>query len=431
MSIEDRLTSSIKDAVEQAPLPPGDLATATTRGHRLRRRRRMAVVGGSSALVAAIALTAALVTGGTDRTDRTTPVAPDPSPAPGPGSWTRAADSPLSARYGPLMVGVGSRVLIMGGHSSEPCPPGADCAIPDDALTDAAVYDVATDTWSVVAAPPARFARTRAVVADEVVVFGTDGDWITYDPAANTWGHLPAPAVATNGPEAALDGRIYARESQTPTRDVLVLDVATRTWSRVPTDPLTPRLTDNSLFATDAGVVLAGVNYDEAAPDEPTLTQADLWDGATWTRLPRTGQIGPFYHWTGNRLIGLERGTADGGQTNGWDRAYPYGGALDPTTGTWSPVPGLPTDYGPRNDSWSVDAADGPLVTTSGLVYDDRSQTMTDLGRPDSPVDIELTGAWADGRLVVFGGSDEDARAAGAASLSDETWVWTPGSASN
>lgn len=427
MSIEERLASGIADAVDKAVLGHGDLAVAATRGRRLRRRRRTLVVAGASATVAAVAATATLVAGGPQGAE---PLEPDPAPPTGPAGWTQAEAGPLSARYGPLMIAVGDLVLVMGGHSDAPCPRGADCVLPDDELTDAATYDVATGRWAKISEPPVHLDQlTDAVVVDELVVVGTNSRWFAYDPQADDWQTIPEPGVDSTGPLAAADGLVYARGVDNRTREVLVLDVAARTWSALPTDPLTPSLTDTTVFATDAGVVLSGVNYEEAAPDEPTLTQADLWDGEMWTRLPRTGQIGPLYHWTGERLVGLEIGEADGGLVNGWDGSYPAGGSLDPATGEWARVPGLSSGYGSlSDDNWAVEAADGPLVATFGRVYDDRTQTWVDLGRPDSPVDSELAGVWANGRLVVVGGYDEDARGRGAAALSAETWIWSPGS---
>ena len=144
--------------------------------------------------------------------------------------------------------------------------------------------------------------------------------------------------------------RPHTAASSTPTTDAGCTASTSRRGpgASCPADPLAPPLTDGSVFATDDGLVLTGVNYEEAAPDEPTLTQADLWDGSSWQRLPRTGMIGPLYHWTGERLVGLEIGGADGGQVNGWDRWYPYAGALDVATGRWSEIPARPRLRGPR-----------------------------------------------------------------------------------
>ncbi len=218
-------------------------------------------------------------------------------------------------------------MLALGGHTGPACPPSADCVDLDDEARDGAAYDPETDTWRPVAVAPVDVDRfTGHVVVDGLLVVGDADGWWSFDAATDAWARLPQPGVRIGAPEAALDGRVYSHVGSR----VQYLDLATATWTELAPDPLEPRLQDAGVFATDAGVVLTGVNYDEAAPDEPTLTQADVWDGSTWRRLPRTGMIGPLYHWTGERLVGAEIGSADGGQVNGWDRAYPFGGRLDP-----------------------------------------------------------------------------------------------------
>ena len=132
--------------------------------------------------------------------------------------------------------------------------------------------------------------------------------------------------------------------------------------------------------------------------------------------------IGPLHHWTGERLVGAGIGAADGGQVNGWDRSYPFGGRLDPATGEWSElggdVPGY-EDLADR-DAWRVEAAAGPLVATAGFVYDDQAGTWTPLGRPRSAMREQVAGVWAGDRLVVVGGADVDNQPV------LQAWVRTP-----
>ena len=198
-------------------------------------------------------------------------------------SWTRAADPPLSARHGPLLAWTGTEVLALGGHTGPACPPNADCVDLDDEARDGAAYDPETDTWRPLAPAPLDVDRfTGHVVVDGLLVVGDADGWWSFDAATDAWTRLPQPGVRTGPPEAALDGRVYSHVGSR----VQFLDVATSTWTELAPDPLEPRLQDAGVLATDAGVVLSGVNYDEAAPDEPTLTQADVWDGSTWRRLP-------------------------------------------------------------------------------------------------------------------------------------------------
>jgi hypothetical protein len=347
--------------------------------------------------------------------------------------WTRGAESPLSPRWGALMASLGSSLVIIGGWDTVPCPPGADCASPGDPLRDGAYYGPDSDEWQPIAAAPVGLSRDtpHAVLRDgELVVVGRDG-WYVYTPSEDEWLPLPAPPGGAvdlaQGPETKVT--LYAVDRH---RRIQVLDVGRRTWSVMTTDNLKPRLSETALFPTEDGaILLSGVNYDEAAPDEPTLTQVDVWDGRRWRRL-RSGQIGPFYHWTGQRLVGLEQGGADGGEVNGWATWYPFGGALDPATGTWRPVDGLPgtakdDPYWDSTHAWTVEAAQGPMVATGGRVYDESYGTWTEPGRPDSAVDDALSAAFADdGRLVFFGGFDTDAGWRSTAGLSNELWIWHP-----
>ena len=134
--------------------------------------------------------------------------------------------------------------------------------------------------------------------------------------------------------------------------------------------------------------------------------------------------IGPLYHWTGERLVGLEIGGADGGQVNGWDRWYPYAGALDVATGRWSEIPGVPDYEDLERDldtgTWRVEASDGSMFATTGFVYDDDTGSWSRLGRPDSELEHELTGIWVGDELLVVGGADEDGQRL------REVWLRTP-----
>ncbi|QIG44761.1 hypothetical protein G5V58_20010 [Nocardioides anomalus] len=330
---------------------------------------------------------------------------------PSAGTWSRAADPPLSARYGPLLAWTGSEVLALGGHTGSGCPPSASCVDQHDGTRDGAAYDPDRDAWRPLADAPLEVDRfTGHVVVDGVPVVGDDRQWWSYDATADAWTALPA--GAGGAPETALDGVVYSHVRA----QVQALDLATRTWSDLPSDDLAPRLRDSGLFATPVGVVLIGADDRDTAPDEPTLTRADLWDGTTWRRLPETGQTGPFVHWTGQHLVNPDFGSDDGGEVDAWDRPYPHGGRLDPSTGAWSPLAGDPPAYGDAGaDAWPLDAASGPLVAVGGFVYDDDAGTWTLLGRPGSPIRQDLASVWAGDRLVTVGGTDRAFRPVGQA----------------
>ena len=48
------------------------------------------------------------------------------------------------------------------------------------------------------------------------------------------------------------------------------------------------------------------------------------------------------------------------------------------------------------------------------------------LGSPKSTIDAYQSAVWADGRLVVFGGVDEETGYQDVSGLSNEAWFWIP-----
>lgn len=442
MNLDERLAEGIREGVDRAGqrglLGRGDVGGVMVRGRRLRRRRRGLAVTAVGVVTGAVVVAASLL-GGTDPLPPTPP-ADHLGPALVGGTWAAGAESPLGPRYGSLVYGVGEEVLVVGGTPTMPCLERAYCQ-PGAHLPDAAVYDVSANAWREVPDPPIGPGQVRGgVTLDEFVYLGAEGAWMSFDLASDTWDLVAMPKVPVVAPLAATAGLIYTR-ARGDEAQVWVYDVDREAWSSLPADPLSPSLTDTQVFATDAGIVLTGVADREPAVDDPPLVMADLWDGDTWSRLPATGQVGPLTHWTGSRLVGLQPGTADGGSpSGGWGATYPQGGALDPATGQWAPVVGLdrsaPTALSDTREAsdvtdWEVEASGGPLMATRGRVYDDRSRTWINLDRPRSPVDVELSGAWAQGRLVVVGGYDLDNPTPSSLSitprgLSSQTWIWTP-----
>lgn len=338
------------------------------------------------------------------------------------GSWERAADGPIGPRWMPLAVWTGEEALFLGGGTDPPCPPNADCTEEDPIASDGAAYDPDADTWRVLAEAPEPVGYWfRPAVAGDTVVLFTGRRWLGYDVAADRWAYLPDP------PERAQDtGSISAVGNQVHVLGrsgrVLVLDVDTQRWSRLPADTQRPRLTSRTVLATDEGVFLCG--HDPGVPDDgdtPSFVLVDRWDGEAWTRYPQTGSVGWLCeHWTGEHIASLDIQLA-----TGVDGDPPFGGRLDPDTGEWSTLPGVP-DLEDALEGWSLPAAEGPLMSGWGYVYDDVEETWTPIGSPETEVDTDQSAVWADGRLVVFGGLDAETGYTDVEGLSDETWIWTP-----
>ncbi len=351
------------------------------------------------------------------------PAGPGTPERPAPG-WERAEAFPLSPRTDPVVAWTGTEVVVVGGNTGWVCPPGADCTTPTALASDGAALDPASGTWRSIASAPVGLWNSwggdwdSALVGDLLVVRGTkDASWQGYDVGADAWSALTPPAGFEDRLVAS-GGRLWARTgsrilSWDPAVDEVRVEAA-----YAPDRPLR----DTQLFITPAGPVLSGMRYSDAEPDEPTLAQVDVPDGSGgWERFP-TGQVGWLGHWDGTRLIGVEPGEADGGEVNGWDRAYPFAGTLDPVTGDWQPL-GVPArDW--QSDDWLVSAASGTRILSHGQLLDTATGTWSRVGRPESDLDHHLTATWAGERLFVVGGVDEELGFA--APAGPEAWLWTP-----
>ncbi|MFN0087012.1 MAG: M36 family metallopeptidase [Blastocatellia bacterium] len=119
-------------------------------------------------------------------------------------------------------------------------------------------YDIATNAWATVAAPPTGALLYAAVADDPRGVFymigGNNGQSSvaivrSYAPETNTWSDLPALSAARNGHNAALiDGKLYVAGGQNATGALAtgeVYDFSTQRWT-----PIAP-LNRAVLFATD------------------------------------------------------------------------------------------------------------------------------------------------------------------------------------
>jgi hypothetical protein len=318
---------------------------------------------------------------------------------------------------------------VIGGETS-PCPPGADCAASEgNDLRDGAAFDPGTRAWHGIADAPVPVGPGDRLVASggRVVLrhWRPNGsDWFVYDPDADDWSRIADVPDEIGDLPSALGPRVYALVG----RRVAVYSVSGSQWTLLPPDPITPALRQRQVTATDVGPVVTGEGstqpHDGSAP---VLILADVWDGREWHRLPPSGQLANNdWTWTGTRMVDPEPFTLDGGEVNGWGRAYPMGGTLDPATGTWGPLPDALVNA-PQGDErgWVVSAAGGSWIAVLGHAYDDSTGRVYRLDRPTGAPEWGTTASWADGRLVVVGGAS-DADGPSGMSLTDRAWVWTP-----
>jgi len=417
MDLEEQLRQTYAERLGELDPAGGDIGAARRTGERLRMRRR-AAVGATAVAVLAVALGATMA--GSDRLSG--------GPSHTTGDWRELPAAPLSPRANAQAVWTGAELLVVGGEE-RPCPPGADCAVGDDGLRDAAAYDPQTDTWRRVAdAPVAVGPGDRLVAAGGEVVLRNwreDGsDWFTYDPGADDWSRIPGVPDGIGDLPSAIGPTVYAMVGHRVAR----FAVHRSDWTLLPPDPIEPALAQRTVTATDVGPVVTGVESTQPHDGSvPALIHADVWNGSRWRRLAPSEQLANnAWTWTGTRMVDPEPFTLDGGEVDGWGRSYSMGGTLDPVAGSWGPLPEALVNA-PQGDDrgWGVSAAGGPWIAVLGQAYDDSTGRVYRLDRPSGAPEWGSAASWADGRLVVVGGASQGDDVSGM-TLTNRAWLWTP-----
>ncbi len=338
------------------------------------------------------------------------------------GEWRALAPGPLSPRYGARAFWVGGRVVIIGGRDTEPCPPNADCAIPEEPpLRDGAAYDPASDTWRMIAPAPVPIGGvTGAVLNDRLYLWVSALDqrpegrstFISYDSKTDTWEELPLPPGS--GPTSFLQltatsrGVVaYPTSHENGVSPDFVFDPSEGTWRELPLDPLVPSF-DRTMVWTGTELVLLAIEHvPQPGSDGPAVYRAAALDPGrdTWRRLPDSEIVGydPVWFWSAGRIVNPTFGMSDGGEVNGYGRSYPHGGMLDPVTGTWSDLPPIPSGLGAYCAS-SV-AGSGFVACPGVAVLDVGNGTWSPLPMPNAEQG-EALAVWAGDRLVVWGAAE-------------------------
>ncbi|MBO9519932.1 MAG: hypothetical protein J7518_00225 [Nocardioidaceae bacterium] len=336
-------------------------------------------------------------------------VAGHPQP-PAPTHWERLADFPLPAREGPVLAWTGSEVLAIGGNP-HPCPANADCAMRELAR-DGAALDPRTGQWRRLTDAPRDIAdlAPSALVAGHLFVQAGDSV-LDYDVAHDRWRTLER---RVDPRQLVADGDrllLVLGSDENGTAPDLAYDVRQARWSALPDDPLGPSY-DRALTPTPAGLVLTAKRLVPDPGVKPSLVRAAVLDRSTnrWRTLPTSDQLGGWrWAWLGNRLVDTTLGGADGGETNNYGRSIPYGGVLDPATGTWARLPHAPKE---RTGGWPVDAAGAHLIASEGYLFD--GARWHPVPRPGGASESPGPAVWAGDQLVVVDG------------MARRVWGWTP-----
>ncbi len=354
-------------------------------------------------------------------------------------AWRRLPDAPLSPRDHAVVVGVGDRMLVVGGWEFL-CPPMADCSTPEaPLLDDGAVYDPAIDSWSTVAPPPFGLRRqeyaTAALDGTAYVLTGcADGPTcdsqprlLSYSLADDRWiDHGPVPGPKHSRHVAALDRTLLVYSGSDEGGEVadLIFDPARSTWTELPDDPL-PRSFHRFIVPVGDQLVLAGSSSVALNSGEDSSTLAARLDLARdeWTALPDApGQ--------GYQLLPTDRGPLLNGHfidSSGW--------ILDPDMWTWS---ALPEHTGGHNDlsgvldrdraTYDIPNSVGQMASTMRLfVYDSHTQAFVTIPAPPGRADVYDDSSTALGRdLFVFGGQRWTGDGlTGDGELVGDAWLWT------
>jgi hypothetical protein len=329
----------------------------------------------------------------------------------------------------------GSETLILGGSDAPPCPPNADCSLPDvPPLRDGAAYDPATQAWRPIAEAPIPLGIGVGAIVDGTVWLwlagfepapGVREALLAYDVAADSWREVRLPGPVQPGSKlVAVGPRLLIMQGSQengggPDR---FYDPATDAWQELPVDPIGPAY-DRALVWTGQSLVLIGIPVARPVAGPP-LYRAAVWDPGSgeWQRLPDPDITGyaPDWWWVDGRVVNATPGASDGGQVNNWGRFVPFGGILDPAGG-WKLLPEGPEEPGRFTD---IATAGAEHVVAGGWVLHVPTGRWTELGDPPAGQLTGTAATWSGDRLVAFGG----VRWAGMqGDILDTGWVWLPG----
>ena len=350
-----------------------------------------------------------------DGQDRNTAAA-GPGKANTVGEWSRLSGSPLAPRSFAGGAWLGGRYFLIGGQLDQPCPPAASCIAPSRLLRDGASYDPQTSTWNAIADAPVSISGSAvAVGATLYFTVWTDGaaSVYGYDTSADTWARVPSPSAGGGSLVAAGERLVsiaYSDERGVAVDEVY--DAATRTWSKLPDDPLGRSFNRGAVWVNDKLLLLAQRLVANPGSEKPSFVRLAEFDFAAsvWRRLPDSAVIGGGTVAVAGLVVFPDTGSADGGEVNNWGRSYPMGGIYNPAAGTWRDLPTLKNPPGGLLYVWSDSSVMGDRVLASGHLLDPISRSWTVLEPPPGGnLQGQTVVAGPEG-ILVFGGWDGSAQ---------------------
>lgn len=315
-----------------------------------------------------------------------------------PGRWTTVESGPLSGRSLASMTWTGREAVIWGGLSTQPQADGAS-------------YDPEAKTWTLLPEAPLspRFGHAAVWTGREVVVAGgvatpVPGGTPVYDlsdaaafsPLTQQWRTLPPLPFPTGaGRLFAARDRLFAIAADVRPVSIAVLEAGAMQWAGL--DVPRPGGTDGEM----AGAVEAGMVHNELVVwnrrGRGAGVAVDVTDPERWRWLSRAPQ--PLSNVTDCCVV-VASEAGEGVDAIVYDRARDF----------WRPV--AEDSSGSAGLALSGKLAFVVRLDGSSAALDLR--TGTPLRLPPAPVSGRrgAAAAWTGDRLLVWGGADDDGRAA-------------------
>jgi len=311
--------------------------------------------------------------------------------------WEQLDDLPIPGRATAVTFWVDGELVVVGGDTFT-CPDSADCMGPEEPpFADGAALDPATGTWRDIPDAPRPFSYASVAVVGtdaylltsaNAAVDGTTDALLRYSTTEDAWTELALPdgdpdwyrLVAAGDRLVAISGSDEAGVH----RD-LVFDADADAWAPLPDDPF-PASFDRLAVWSEPHLDLFAKDLAKVSGPQPAVLQVARLDLAagTWEQLPDSDRIGsgPWLAEAGE-ITSPNLGSADGGEVDGWGRAYQNGGTLDLETGTWTDLP-LPPGPTPTLDSTPPTSG---IVGATGAVWFRKEGFALDVTR-DEWVDV-------------------------------------------
>jgi len=334
------------------------------------------------------------------------------------GRWTPLSSAPLSNRSGFTSVWTGRELLVCCGADKS----GGDTT-GGPAL--AAAYNPSTGTWRSVAGPPDPVESWGAIsVAGDTIYFldGGTSPWANaaYDITSDSWREVPAPPLnATRtpssrlGPSAWTGKEIIAPISTPPASEhdlvMVAFEPASNTWRTLPSPP--SRLEPTSLIHHDNSLTLLGEQRNPADQGGALISETFDLTTNTWSEPERTpvDRRGPQVEGNGERVVTWDvsgsvrvksngawrelpkvpfpedecgwKGTQLGNKLVLW-RCTQQGAVLDLDTERWASLPKPPEELSDSNivvvdGELLLWAMSSPLLQAYALDLGDRSSADT------------------------------------------------------